>query len=78
MVRDYKKRTKSYSPEDLINVVTEVKNRTLTLRKAHQKYEILLGTLSNKRKVFSNAGHPTVFRNEVEVLMAQHFTCLGE
>ena len=79
MVRDYKKkRTKSYSREGLINAVAEVKNGTLTLRKAHQKYKIPLGTLSNKVKRYSNAGHPTVFSKETEVLMTQHLDCLGE
>ena len=66
MVREYKKkRTKAYTPEDLLNAVKEVKAGTLTLRKAHQKYKIPLGTLSNqvkgKGKGYSNPGHPTVF-----------------
>ena len=83
MVREYKKkRTKAYTPEDLLNAVKEVKEGTLTLRKAHQKYKISLGTLSNqvkgKGKGYSNAGHPTVFSKETELLMAQHLASLGE
>ena len=83
MVREYKKkRTTAYTPEDQLNAVKEVKEGTLTLRKAHQKYKISLGTLSNqmkgKGKGYSNAGHPTVFSKETELLMAQHLASLGE
>ena len=70
---------KAYTPEDLLNAVKE---SALTLRKAHQKYKIPFGTLSNqvkgKGKGSSNAGHPTVFSKETELLMTQHLACLGE
>ena len=80
MFREYKKkRTKAYTLEELRNAV---KNDTLMLKQAHQEYKIPLGTLSNylksKGKRYSNAGHPTVFTEETELLMAQHLSCLGE
>ena len=48
MVREYKrKRTKTYTPEDLNDAVKKIKEGSMTLRKAHDKYKIPLGTLSN-------------------------------
>ena len=67
MVREYKKkRTKAYTPEDLLNAVKEVKESTLS------------NQVKGKGKGYSNAGHPTVFSKETELLMAQHLACLGE
>ena len=79
MVRKYKKkRAKAYTPEDLLNAV---KSDTLTPKQAHQKYKIPLRTLSNqvkgKAKRYSNAGHPTAFIKETELLMAQQLSYLG-
>ena len=78
MVREYKKkRTKAYTNEDLLNAV---KGDTLTLKQAIQEYKIPPGTLSDqmkgKAKRYSNAGLPTVFTKETELLMAQHLLCL--
>ena len=80
MVRKYKqKRTKAYTPKDLLNAV---KGDTLTLKQAHQKYKIRLGTLFNqvkgKTKRYSNARHPIVFTKETELFMAEYVSCLRE
>ena len=83
MVQDYKpKRIKRYASVGLLNAVREVKEGTLTLGKADEKYEVPLGTLSNhvkgESKAYSQAGHPTAFSKETELLMAKHIACLGE
>ena len=83
MVREYKrKRTKTYTPEDLNDAVKKIKEGSMTLRKAHNKYKIPLGTLSNhvhsKGKGYSKAGRPSVFDEETELAMANHLVCLGE
>ena len=57
----------------------EIQSSGTSLRAASRKYNIPVGTLSNKmkKKHMKNAGHPTVFSEE-EQCFVEHIQVVGE